>query len=475
MKKAFKIIGVLLFLFIVFIIGIFIFLETFDFNRFKPQIISASQKALGRPIDFAKIDLKFSLKRGIQLRLTDITVAEHPDFGEGNFLTIKEVNFSVSVNDLILKRQIRILGIECLSPRVIIIRLKNGNINAQAFGAVAQDARKALSSQEQKPRSEPVQPVALGLSAIFINHINIDNARLTYIDYSFKPKLALVFDQIMFKAKFSMAEGAITFNSLLSFPDKGVVEFSGNISDYLLKQNYSAKVRINNINLAKCVNQSAVPFKVKGLVSGELEIKGQGFDPSAILSKLNGSGLVEIKEGQLANVNVFKMVLDKLSFVPDLGATLEAGLPERYKENLRKKGTAINDFKVVMGLSNGSVLIQSINVDAEGFLFQGSGLINLDQSYSLDGSFVIPLDLSAKMVESVSEMEYLLDEAKQIRFPLKISGKGASISFLPDVRQIGLSAIKHKVRQKLGDVLGNDESSDSKQQLIEGVLGKIFR
>jgi len=609
MKKIIKIIFVSLFLcFVILSIGVFIFLITFDFNRFKPQIIAAGQSALGRSIDFTKLDLKLSFQNGVQLRLADITVGEHPDFGRGDFLTAKETNLVVSIKDLILKRQIRVLGVECKSPKLNIIRLKDGRINVQTFGVVGQDKQRSAEAPAGKSSSEAAQPVTMALPAVFINRINIDNGLFAYIDYSFDPKLSLIFDKIALQiddfsltkpfpimlrasfasdfqnifaqgngevnmsrlsfllkevkatadistlsmdalrrlipqlegvllpevksgelsvsidlfeagpqglialkgqgaltkgslrmkelavpiesieAKFTMSESVITLNNASFSLGKAKADLSGNISDYLLKQNYSLKAMFNHIDLNECIDQSAYPIKVKGLVFGDFELNGQGFDPNTVLSNLSGNGSLEIKGGQLTDINVLKMVLDKLSFVPNLAAVLEAGLPERFKENLRKKDTVVTSFKTRIGISNASVVIQSMNMDAETFRFQGNGIVGFDQTYSFDGSFIIPQDLSARMVAAVPEMEYLLDEAKQIRFPIKVSGKGASVSFMPDVKQIGVSAIKQKGRQELEKVLDKvfgKESSEQpqpttdkgsgKKQIIDAVIGTIFK
>jgi len=306
------------------------------------------------------------------------------------------------------------------------------------------------------------------------------------------------------EAKFTMSESVIRLNSLLFSLGKGSVELSGNINDYLFEQNYSVKAKASGINFVECIDQSALPVKIKGLVFGEIELKGQGFDPNTILSKLSGNGSVEIKEGQLTDINVLKIVLDKLSFVPNLGAVLEAGLPERFKETIRRKDTLVTAFKADIGISNGSIQIQSLNMAADSCLFQGNGTVGFDQSYAFKGSFIIPQDLSSRMVGAAPEMEFLLDEAKQIRFPLKVSGKGASVSFMPDVKQIGITAIKHKGRQELEKVLdkvfdrsskdvsqqpsvGSEPAKDDspgsaeekkksgKQQLIEGVIDTIFK
>ena len=621
MKKIIKIIFVSLFLFFVIAsIGIFVFLKTFDVNRFKPQIIAAGQNALGRSINFTKIDLNLSLKKGVQLRMSDILVGEHPDFGTDSFLTAKEVNLIVSIKDLILKRQIRVLGVACNSPKLNIIRLKDGRINVQAFGAVGQDKQQAVETPAKKSSSETVQPVALVLPAVFINSINIDNAQLDYIDYLLEPKISLIFDKITLKAEnfsltdpfpitlqasfacdsqnifaqgkgqvnmnkpsfllkdvkatanlstlsmdtlrrlipqlegvplpeiksgelsvsidlfeagqqglialkghgaltkgslkmkvlavpiepieanFTMSESDVALNKALFNLGKGKVELSGGISDYLLKQNYSFKAMLNGLDLNECVDQSAYPIKVKGLVSGNFGLNGHGFDPNTMLSGLSGNGSLEIKEGQLTDINVLKMVLDKLSFVPNLAAVLESGLPERFKESLRKKDTIVTSFKTTIGISNTSVAIQSMNMEAETFSFQGSGRVGFDQAYSFGGSFMIPQELSARMIAAVPEMEYLSDDAKQIRFPLKVSGKGASISFMPDIKQIGIGAIKQKGRQELekvlDKVLGKESSSqdsgrgklenteqtptaadkkDRKKQLIDSIMGTIFK
>lgn len=623
MKKIIKIIFASLFLlFIILGIGIFVFLKTFDFNRLKPQIIAVGQNALGRSIDFTKLGLKLSFKNGVQFSIADIVVGERLDFGKEDFLTAKEVNLSVSIKDIIFKRQIRVLGIGCKEPQVNIIRLKDGRINLQAFGVIGQDQQGVTETTAQKSSSEAVQPAAMGLPTVFIKRINIDNARLAYIDYSFDPKVSIVFDKITLKAdnfsltnlfpiklqasfasesqnifaqgngqvninkpsfllkdvkatvdistlsmdalrrfipqlkevslpeiksgalsvaidlfeagqqglialkgqgaltkgslrmkelvvpvesieaNFTMSEFLIALSNASFFLGKGKTEFSGNISDYLLKQNYSFKAMLNGLDLNECIDQSAYPIKVKGLVSGNFELKGQGFDPSTALSSLSGNGSLEIKEGQLTDINVFKMVLDKLSFVPNLAVFFETGVPERFKDNLRKKDTIVTSFKTTAEISSVSVVIQSMNMDAETFHFRGNGIVGFDQSYFFDGLFMIPQDLSSRIVAAVPEMEYLLDEVKQVCFPLKVLAKGGVVSFMPDVKQIGVNAIKQKGRQELekilDKVLGKEspiqdnsqnfpenieqspppdatDKKEGKRQLIDSIIGTIFK
>ena len=72
-----------------------IFIKTFDVNRYKPQIIGEATKAMSRRVDFAKADLGVSLIQGISLKISDFSIAEDPEFGKGNFLSVKEISVGV--------------------------------------------------------------------------------------------------------------------------------------------------------------------------------------------------------------------------------------------------------------------------------------------------------------------------------------------------------------------------------------------
>lgn len=589
MKKFFIFLAVaLLSLFVIIIVGTFIFIKTFDFNSLKPYIISASHNALGRSIDFRDIDAKISLATGIQLGLTNLKMEEHPDFGDKDFLSAKQVNLGISIKDFILNKQIRILNIEIQSPTINIIRLRDGRINVQTFAEV-QD-----SGPEQSAYNGSEEQIsAAAIPAILINKIDILGARFKYIDYAIDPELSLELSQIKFSASdislsqafpinisaallsdkpnifiegtgqidlatlnfifkdtnincdlsdlsleelsivlpqlrqaplpqelegkiniainqlvvgaaglsVLQAQGNITDGSIslkeLSVPidkieakcdvdkssiildsaslslGKGQIVLSGDIQDYLTDQTFSFEAKVDSIDIAECMDQKLYPIKAEGLIIGDFEIQGQGFDPATLVPNLKGKSVVEIKEARLKDINILKMVLDKLAFVPNLAKTLEENLPERFKEKLKNKDTIVTALKITNIVDNGSILIQPFEMEADGFLFSGNGSVGLDQSYGLEGSFIIPQDLALKIIETVPEMEILVDSNKQIKFPLKIIGKGASVSFFPDVKSIGTAVIKKKAEEELGKVLDkifdkNKDEQEVPQESLEG-------
>jgi len=565
-------------------IAMVIFLKTFDFNRLKPPIITAGQILIDRPFNFSRIDAGFSFKNGIEVRLSDIVIGEKADFGKDNFLTAREVSLGLSLKDLIFKRQIRFARIECKNLQLNIVRLKDGRINIQTLGVDKNGIDKSIISQKTEVKSRQKDSTfALGLPAFFINSLKIKGARFIYVDYSFEPKLRLVFDKTSFVAKnislsdffsiamqtsfasnsnniFVQAKGkfnierlsfllkdikvkvdlstlsleelssfipslqAVSLLEINSAPltldindleiakdglvvlkgsgtltkgrfkikgliipvepfeadfninesiinleraslgiGRGRVTLSGNVSDYLFTQAYSLKANLKDIELGECLDQSLFPIKIKGRVFGDIEIKGSGFDPSHIFSKLISKCLLEIENVQLSDINILKIVLGKLSFVPNLIEILQSELPEGLKEIFTNKDTTIRDVKISIEVAAGKILIPLINLDADSFNFQAKGNINSDGSYMFSGSFLLPEGLSNQIVNAVGEMGFLLNQTKQICFPLMVSGKGLTISLYPDIKQIGFNAIQQKGKEVLERTLDKFLNREDKQ------------
>lgn len=694
---------------IVSVIGVVVFLKTFDINRYKAQITAAAEKALNRTVGLGAIGLQLSLNKGIELRLENISIGENPDFGNGDFLVVPYVSIGVSIKDLIFKRQVTVLSVEAQSPQITVIRNSDGSINAQSLAAPSPKQEKEPPEQNTQKRTEPgaapllkpavKDPAALQIPAIVINRIRVDSARLRYIDKTFVPELSLELkkvtvtvnnfsltdefplavnaaflsdspnitlkgsgevnrgapsfllkdalvtadlssvsmdalrravpqlnalprvdfnpgtlsssikrlevnaqglkalaldaelndgmlsmpeafpgfslpmkrvgatvkgfsldapftftldaaylsqtqnihaegtaqvhldnqsieitntDAVVDLSSLSMAqlaatlkdvpetalpkklagrlkltvnrlsaaaaglqslkaegvlkdgmvdlpqlsvpvsaleahctisESAIDFDRLAFSLGKGKAAFSGSIRDYLKEQEFQAGGTLASIDLAECLDQSAYPVKVKGIASGNATVKGQGFDPKTFLSKLSGDGVFEVKEGGLSNVNVLAMAMDKLSIIPKLVDVLKANLPENAKEQLERTDTAVPEVRLTAALRSGSIVLEPVHVEAEGFLFDGNGNVGFDQQYAFDGTFTVPEALASRMASAVPEMFFLVNQEKRIAFPLTVSGKGPVFSLKPDLKSLGTSFIQNKGREQLGKVL----------------------
>ena len=538
-----------------------IFIKTFDVNRYKPQIIGEATKAMSRRVDFAKADLGVSLIQGISLKISDFSIAEDPEFGKGNFLSVKEISVGVDALGYLLRKKVEISSIIINSPQITIIRKKDGSINAQTLAKPAQAGKELV-------KSSPAT-AAMVLPAIMISTIKNLNGTVNYIDYSFEPPIRLEVKEVnstvskvsltqafpftasaavlsdkknisiegkaqfdlktnqvtiselkgifelaeILMAKipvaFPMAKGAILPSSLkgsLNFnldkltagPDglagmsasaaltntslqfkelasliqnvaadvkiseknialekasakinEGLITATGGLEDYLVKQDYRFEGEIKDLKLQELIVQDKSPVKVEGIVSGKIKIKGAGFSPEALKTSLSGNADIAVIKVKLKDFNVLRTVLDKISLLPGLAEKIEAGLPDKYKQKLAQKDTVLSDIELPVVIGNGQLVIKDLSLGSEEFLFQGSGKAGFSGAYSLEGSFLIPQELSASMVGQVSQLQYLLNEKQQIFIPLKISGKAPALKLDVDSKYIAEKLMQNQVKQQL--------------------------
>jgi len=104
--KILKIIGIsLAVLVILIVVACVIFIKTFDINRFKPQIIAQAKAVLSRDIDFERARLDISLRRGINVKVSNLSIADDRQFQQGDFLKVKKVSISLDVMGYLLQKK----------------------------------------------------------------------------------------------------------------------------------------------------------------------------------------------------------------------------------------------------------------------------------------------------------------------------------------------------------------------------------
>ncbi|MCM8779589.1 MAG: AsmA family protein [Candidatus Omnitrophica bacterium] len=567
------------------IAGIWVFLKTFKIERYKAQIIAASKDALARDLDFESLALSFSLKKGIGVNLKQVAIAEDPQVGKGNFLTIGDIFVRVDFWPLLTERKISTSSIQLSSLALNIIRQKDASFNLQSIGKKEQ-----AGGDPGGQAAGPAKAAALPL--FIVESIRLSGGKINYIDKTFEPclnieitdlsvnahglslgsvfpfqaegvllgakknfaikgqakidkdNMAIKLSNVNMQADLSalalesllkalpmlksaginqspkgkvqvniselvvgakglislalsggLSSGGISFQQLaspisdvqaklqmdqkdLQIKDLSLVLADGKVTgaalanDYLGQQGFSADLNINNLNLAKLIDQSKRPIKLEGLLSGKASLKGQGFGPDKALESLSADAEFGIKDGKLTDINVLKSVLDKISLLPGLAAKIEAALPERYKQKLTQKDTLITRADALLSVGQKVIHITKLEMEADGFLFEGRGEADFNQQFSLSGRFYIPQDLSASMISIVKELQYLLDEQKRILIPVQVSGQGSAISFSVDLEYLGRKFFQSKGKEELEKALDKlfkkEGSQPQKEPLPQG-------
>ncbi|MBP7216227.1 MAG: AsmA family protein [Candidatus Omnitrophica bacterium] len=264
-------------------------------------------------------------------------------------------------------------------------------------------------------------------------------------------ELAKPIENIQAKAQITQAK--IILDSVTASLGTGIIKGAGSVDNYLTSQEFAMAADAENLLIEDLVAADKAPVKAKGIASGTLQVKGQGFTPEMLSSSLSGSGSAVLKNIVLENMNVFQQVMGKLTMFPGIAAKIESALPERYKQSLAKKDTALSDMTLAVEIDKGRLIFRDTTVTADAFSLKSNAEVGFDGSYAMEGSFLIPEDLSAAMITKVPELEYLLGADKQILFPLKLSGKAAGVKLSVDAGYIAQKLIANQAKTQILKVI----------------------
>ncbi|MFA6218080.1 MAG: AsmA family protein [Candidatus Omnitrophota bacterium] len=539
----------------------YIFIKTFDLNKVKPQILAEARKALSREVNFDKISLAVSLRQGLSVQVNNLLIADDPAFGKAGFLSVKNIFVRMDVLGYILQKRVVISGIFIDSPRLVIIRNKDGSLNVQTIAHPA-----AIGKEASVPAQLSVPAI---IPAVFISSLKGSNGVVTYIDRSFDPpvrleinglnfdlsqvslteafpffveaavlsaeknfkvkgnlrvdlktndvtvtdlkamcdfsgiqmeKIPVSFPMIksevlpsqmegilvialqqltagpqeiaFFPADVSWSQGSMKFKELASpvthisllgvINEKkiivtklfcslggGSINGSAVVNDYLTAQEFDIEAVYKDLKVEDLVSSDKTPVKAEGVVSGKLKFQGKGVSPEALKETLSGSVDLSVTSGKLRDINVLRTVLDKLSIIPGLSKKVEDGLPGSYRKILTQEDTVLSDMYLSFVIADGRLVLKDTVLGANEFMYKGSGEFGFDGTYALDGSFLIPAELSTRMVESVSDLGFLLNEDKQIYIPLKVSGKVGEPKFKVNIEYISKKLVTDQAKQQI--------------------------
>lgn len=272
----------------------------------------------------------------------------------------------------------------------------------------------------------------------------------------------------------------------------GAVSAVGGLDDYLAKQGYNFQTELKDLKIQELVDQDKAPMRAEGLISGKIKAGGSGFTPEAVQSNISADANMTLTNGKLKGVNVLRLVLDKIAVIPGLSQTIQAGLPESYKQKLSQEDTSLLDMSLPIQVKNGRMILSDTSIGTQEFVFKGKGESSFSGEYSLEGDFLISKELSALMVAEVAQLQYLLNGSSQIYIPLKVSGSSARFNLSIDADYVARRLIVEQGKSQLSNILGNvlggkQEAADqnstqgvsasnqtSTQEAVGGLLRSIF-
>ena len=242
MKRALKIIGIVVALIIVILVALPFVINV---NSFRPKIEAEATDALGRQVKVGNLSL--SILSG-SVTADNISIADDPAFGTAPFVTAKSLKVGVELMPLITSKQLNVTDITLEQPQITLLKAANGKWNFSSLGG---NAAKAPST----PTASSSSPSTGGSSStpnVSVAKLSVTDGKLIVGDANSKAKPHIYDDVNITVSNFSLTS-QFPFSLKAKLPAGGSADISGqagpiNATD-AAKTPFDAKVKVNNMDI----------------------------------------------------------------------------------------------------------------------------------------------------------------------------------------------------------------------------------
>lgn len=459
MKKIFLVLGVIV---VVLVVGVVIFIATFDADRYRPFVVQKLESAIGKPVKLGRISLGW--KGGIALQLKDLVILEAK---EGKpVLELQSANALLRFAPL-LKKSVEIGSITLMEPRIRIVRHPDGTLN--------------ITAPAEPAKKEPVKKEGAAL-AFLIGEISVVNGSLSFRDEMQHPPRDLLMRDIDIAVKNISLTQPIELQNLSAWAFGGTIKINGTIRDVMSEPKVTATITLKDLSLKELFPPPPTPdvAQLQGRFSASFEGSMQGKAWPEISKTLAGQGRLTLTEGVIRNLNVVRDLFQRLSILPGLVEVLEVRLPESYRAKLASQDTKILEpIDLPVTVQNGAITLQHLVLITDTFELEGKGEARFDGEFSSEAKIRLEQSLSGAVVKSVSELNFLANDKGQIELPLKIEAHPPHVSILPDLSYVTSRLAGGKASELLSHALGKTlrkeeapESQDVVGTLLQNILGQ---
>jgi AsmA protein len=302
MKRALKIIGIIIVVLIVIVIAIPFFI---DANTFRPKLESELTEALGRQ---GKVgDLSLSLFSG-SVEADNISIADDPAFSRSAFVQAKSLKVGVEMIPLIFSKTLNVTELTLNDPQIALIKSENGdkwnfsslggsNPSAPTKGQQPAPSTKAQQTPKEQKKSAETSGSNPNLS---VAKLNVNNGKLTVSQVGDNTKR--VYDKVDIEVTNFAFTSSFPFQMTANTPSGGNMKVSGHAgpidAEDAAQTPLDAKLNVHNANLATSgfVDPAA---GISGIADVDANLKSNGRTAN-VNGTVKATNLQVVKKGSPA-------------------------------------------------------------------------------------------------------------------------------------------------------------------------------
>jgi hypothetical protein len=193
-------------------------------------------------------------------------------------------------------------------------------------------------------------------------------------------------------------------------------------------------------------------FAKSEIISGSIE------EATVALSSERGLANVESWRGQLAalsknallkEVNLGRMVLERVDNVPYLSGRLLDEIPEQFHKYFSGRDTEIIHLAVTVIPAAGEFKLERLELLTDAYFVTARGMIDRQQQLGFDAEMVLNKEISNHLVRQVRELRSWQSGDQTIAIPFRLSGRFNNVKIRPDVSRLVQKGLVGKLEEIL--------------------------
>jgi uncharacterized protein involved in outer membrane biogenesis len=232
---------------------------------------------------------------------------------------------------------------------------------------------------------------------------------------------------------------------------------------------FNTSVAIANIDVQQALlsQNSKAAQKVRGLLTGNIQLSGTSGKFDQIKPTLAGSGKILLMQGKLVGINVASTALKKVNKLPGIGDLVPDSVVNNHPELFKNPDTDIQSASLTFVLKGARVTSHDVLIKNVDYSLTGDGWIDMDRNIDMAARILLTRELTKEIEAQKGSVVYITNKNDQVDFPMQITGQLPKPVVVPDITDLAQRAAKRAFgdqgQKALGKILG--------KKGIGGILG----
>ncbi|HLK87287.1 MAG TPA: AsmA-like C-terminal region-containing protein [Candidatus Binataceae bacterium] len=275
------------------------------------------------------------------------------------------------------------------------------------------------------------------------------------------------------------AAPVLTINSLRLAAFNGTLD--GNARATLAAEPaFNVGLNLHGIDLQQALQsqRSKAADIVRGQLTGQVRVAGQGTTFDRIKPTLSGNGQMSVANGKLVGVNLGAQALSKVQGLPGIDSLITPAIVTRHPSLFNSRDTDLTQLGMTFTIKGPRIVSHDIRAVTPDYSALADGWFDLDKNIDMNAHLLLSQELSREMMSAKKNIVYLANEQKQVDIPVRITGQLPKPSVQPDIQFLAQRAAGHLVQKQAGKLLnkylGGGSSGNSGGNALGGALNKLF-